>query len=400
MKSRIYISIYILALLSACKQHDDTVSTTKMSIGISINTIEQVAGEPIRGVINGHNMEDITLMLKSLNGYHLIPLLDDSNSMAFDIPRELILKSGDYYLCAMSKRKIQDEIFFKIIPNQSDQLIEAFTGPKTIQIGSEEKALVVSIPKDEFNNPIADNSLIEYNINKSGVFRNEKIITKNLTAVTSLDGGDKTGKTLIGIQTQNSYSRENEFTTTPGWAENFKLELIEQYPFADSRQFYKIKTSVIKDGYGNIVSNGTLVQFILRKDAMVIGYYSGYTIGGIAQVAIQNPNTATDILVDAHCGVNKSNILTLVFKKAIDQLIVKQESGNIVIGPLYGALKQLVPDGFIIDVLINEKDQRIIETENGTGSLSLEDFEDGQYKAIITSGGMTEEINFTIPQLK
>lgn len=95
---------------------------------------------------------------------------------------------------------------------------------------------------------------------------------------------------------------------------DFKLDLNRIHSYADGKGLSTLTTAVIKDQFGNIIKNGTLVSFLLKSGYNTLKIYEK-TINGIAQIKCLHPNKAQNFEVLASInGLAKSNTINITYK--------------------------------------------------------------------------------------
>ena len=174
------------------------------------------------------------------------------------------------------------------------------------------------------------------------------------------------------------------------------------HDFADGNQIIKFKSDKIKDEFGNVVSDGTLVTFMIKNQKDAYFYTVGTTIDGVVEARTLHPSAAAEWNVQAYItGASKSNAINVSFKTAIADYEIYFSKGNrnIDIGPLKSFMKQLVPDGILVQLDIYSSTGEFIETKKTTTKkgvsnifLSPEYLPDGTYTFIIEAAGIKKEI--------
>jgi hypothetical protein len=173
--------------------------------------------------------------------------------------------------------------------------------------------------------------------------------------------------------------------------------------YADGNEMLTLKTSPITDRFGNLLTDGTLVQFKVTTSDQMIATSSGVTINGIAQTKFLHPDVPSQWTIQGFVqGMAESEQFELEFKSVIDgfQVNMTEASAQIIAGPLRNFMGQLVPDGVqgilkFDDVMYPET---IVESENGRIIFEIDSskFEAGVYTSQITVLGTTESFKLNI----
>ena len=389
------ITLFSLLLLQSCQ--DTTAPTPPDPIAraqIKLKSDHNYqAGHPIWMMIQTKNKKVKPVELIISNGLYTVTSIRKTNKK-IKLDSALFKTSGTYDLLVLEKGKIlyKRQIFIK-----SDDIIEPldiYTGPSSIIVGGQQKSMITVIPTDKHDNAIYSENLVKIK-SKRGKRINKQTSIKHLIGQQEITSKEKSGKIILGVKIDKNTSREQEIQETPDWANSFTLNLIKHYPYADNRQYLKLRTSRITDKYGNQIADGTLVHFHTYEKNLIAASYKAIVIDGIANVFIRNPNHACDWTIKASIGpVISSNEIKVKFLSNIDKLVYTYDDfiKQIRVGPLKSALGQLVPDGTTVTLTHNETTYED-ETYNGVitfhlvelGILSKEEI-------VISAGGFNQKI--------
>lgn len=321
------------------------------------------------------NTPDCQLLLNSSWGTWWLNLSKNE----FNIPDSLMMQSGLLDLSLFCNKNLIAETQIFIKPLQAYEPLETFMGSKSITAdGGEHWAMITAIPTDKFINPVNDNTPVHFGFKRpNGTSEAYDIPTKNLISYKKIYSQQKIGKTIVTIKAANAAGKEKEVLEIPGYPTSFNIEYDELYLYADARQYFKLKTSIIKDKFENIVNNGTLVSINIKDTDGSHRQFTSYTIGGIARLMIQNPKKAGTMQISANIyGDVVSNQLSIQFEEAIKDFKVSynKQTEELKIGPLVGAMNQYVPDGAEVEVILNstQKHFKVLATE-GYAKLSLKE---------------------------
>ena len=148
---------------------------------------------------------------------------------------------------------------------------------------------------------------------------------------------------------------------------------------------------MLKDLNGDIISDGTLIQFkVQHKDKSV--QYNSYSIDGVANVYIRNPSYASRWFAKAFIGdqVILSNTIVMDFKTNVKSIPIELINDAIIVGPIGSYIGQFIPDGTKVRLKNNGK-SIIEESEDG-----MVKFEKPQFLSDpqIIVGGVTKDLNY------
>ncbi|NNE03029.1 MAG: hypothetical protein HKN52_07675 [Eudoraea sp.] len=316
MKSIIYI-VVLLAVLGC----SETVNKSPVPILKLIESpINSIAGEDIKiGFdIVGEGMPH--LLLENALGISIIQGQKNNTTVWYTIPSQYTEKSGTckWYLYYQQKQLDKGEIV--ITSKAAVAKLETYLGPRSIYAGTSDYTMLVTIPTDEYDNPLSDGTevFIERQISKS----REKVTskTKDFISYKRIYAVEEASRMLITSSALETSSKELTVDIHPAQATGFDIDYDRNHDYADGNQMITFKTSVIKDSYGNVVADGTLATFlIVDKDSMKLTA-QGTTINGIASANMLHPEEEDLWEVVAYVtGAAKSNTILVPFKPAIQE---------------------------------------------------------------------------------
>ena len=372
-----WIVILFLLLTFACNKQEEkasmakTVLTTKLS-GNKIEPLQQkgtikAGSELFYDLITTFGLDDCILIWRSvfgdqvLNGSYL-----SKNTIRFYIPTELTQKSGFVNVLIYQKDELVQESALIIEPLEATGIAESFLGPRSLLIDKNQKSMMSVIPLDKYRNPMPDNyqSTFKFKYPKESV-RTLKTKVNDFVAYKYFLPQSKTGKIRLAANAGMGNTLEEEILIQPGEALDFEIFVKELYPYADARQHMILKSSRIIDKFGNSIVDGTLINFVITDNHNRKSFYNGVSIGGVVEVHIENPSIATNWNVQAFLfGDVSSNELNLNFVSALKDYEIKLKDRKFYIGPVVGALDQIVPNGTIAILVING-DTVKLEIEEG-----------------------------------
>jgi len=244
---------------------------------------------------------------------------------------------------------------FYIYSKQEVNNIESYLGPPSIEAGTKNYSMLVNIPTDVYDNPLANKTEVTVNHQFLNTLHVKSTITDNRISYTNLHAYNKTGRILIGSSCLNKDTKEFTLNIMPSVPTNFKIFANRHHQYADANQIITIKTSQIKDKYNNIISDGTLVTFIITTNKKTILKTTGLSINGIATAKMIHPNHKDTWQIKAHIAeMATSNYLNLEFNTAISQIktAFNIEDRIIKVGPLKSFMNQMIPDGIEVHLVL------------------------------------------------
>ncbi|WP_341227099.1 hypothetical protein [uncultured Arcticibacterium sp.] len=342
------------------------------------------------------------LLVSTSWGNYVVEPQQENSKWIFAIEDSLTQTAGAYILDLACEGRLLKSKQMQVFSGLPAEPLEAFVGSKSIEADNGEHwAMILAIPTDTFDNLTADKTPVNFSLHRPDE-RVEKLNknTEHGVAYHKIYSKSKVGKTIIGVRAGAATAKEKELLEMPGFPVNFNIYAERVYSFADKRQNFHLKTSVIKDKYGNIVADGTLLNIDVTDSDNSKRILTSYTMDGVAELDIQNPSLAGKILINGSIyGDAKSNELELSFKKYLAKLPVRfsAEEKAVIVGPLVGPLKQYMSDGAEIEMYIESLDMlKIGVVKNGYAKIDLTDMKAGNYKGLVSSGGLESEVDIKL----
>ena len=295
----------------------------------------------------------------------------------------------------------------EITPNlASKTLLESYLGPPSIQAGNRDYSMLVVVPTDMFDNPLPKNTSVKINEQFLETISTSEEKTNNFIAWKNIYAKEKSGDILVSATCSGTNSKEFTAVIYPSNATNFTINFKRNHSFADGNQLTQLITSTIKDEFGNTISDGTMVDFIIENEKNQLLKTNATTINGIAYAKILHPDYSTTWKVKAYIsGLAESNSLNIYYKPVLSNFNVNFSKNNrkITVGPLQSFMNQLIPDGALVKLHIYEA-EKLVETKTETSNkgyaifkLSSEFYTEDNYKFIIETLGISkkfENINY------
>lgn len=375
---KVYYYISLLLFFIGCKSEKaiDEFSTQQVDISATLQITPEFikAGENIliEAQLSSTEFKNdwFQLHLNSTIGTRVYKAQSKQGKLTFKIPAAENELACKVWLKLVYKDQLISRDYFNILPQVASDKIVSYNGPKTLFAQDDDGSMNVSIPHDEFENPLIPRSIVNYSSSFNGQAKqSSKAFVNHLIAYKITQSRTQKGKFLIGTSAYEGYSREQELIIEPVMPHDLKIEVIKFYPFADSRQFVHLRSKVIKDKLNNIVTDGTIVNFVIYEKSELVASYQAFTISGVANVFIENPTTKRSWQVFASLyGSAVSNPINLNFDKNVKTFKVIQEANtnHIIIGPVFGNLGQMVPDGTPVTItLLDQKYTDLQYIESG-----------------------------------
>jgi prophage maintenance system killer protein len=401
MRKTIYI-VLLLSIVLLLAFGTALEKTQKEVFSLSTKTRYFVAGNEIKMQFSSDSKNtNPQLYIIHSYGKTLVEGISENGKLTFEIPDLYAKKTGTVSWFLLASEKTIAQGIFEIIPNKNTQTqIENYLGPRSILAGGKEFTMMVAVPTDSFDNPVMENTpvLIKNQFLNNITIDAEK--TKDFIAWKNIFSSKPSGKILVSTECKNVATKEIETEVYPNVATNFSINYSRNHDFADGNQITTFSTSIIKDQYENVVSDGTLVSFIITTQNNTILKTFGTTIKGIATGQLLHPDHADFYTVKGYItGIAESNSLNIAYKPILSTFNYTFSDGNrtLTVGPLKSFMNQLVPDGIKVTVKIVHKNKVVSTLQEGTSNgsakfyISSDFYNEKNYRFEITTLGITQK---------
>ncbi|WPR72513.1 hypothetical protein SLW70_05075 [Flavobacterium sp. NG2] len=378
------------------------ISTERTTFRLQTTQESFVAGRPIALTFSTPSKSNQPqLLLIHTYGKTVLNTENNNGKLVFKIPSIYSLKTGvvSWYLVENKKNVASGN--FTIVPNDATPtVLENYLGPPSLLTGTEHFTMMVAIPTDSYDNPKQDNTTVVIKDQFLEDITATEKKTDNFIAWKNIYSRTKAGKMLVSTACNTTDSKEFETDIQPSPSENFTIKYSRPHKFADGNQITFIETSVIRDKYGNLVGDGTLVTFqVTTQNNILLKTYAA-TINGIAIGQLLHPDHQDTYTVKGYVvGIAESKPIQISYNALIDHFTYKftEKNREITVGPLRSFMKQIVPDGIKVELNIFHKDElietKIVETQKGIAKFYLLTpfYKKSEYQFEITTLGITQK---------
>lgn len=356
------------------------------------------AGSTIYLLFKNANKNDV-LFVKNSYGIQIVKPNIENNILKFRIPYFMSKHKGIINWKLISKKEKLTG-FLTIYPLKKVKSLETYLGPPSIIAGGKDYTMLVVIPTDSLDNPTQDSTIIKV---KHQFLENEdvnEIKTKHNFAFKKIYSPLQTGRMIISSESNQINSTEFDINIMSANATDFEIYYSRNHKYADGNQIITFSTSIIRDEYGNTISDGTYVYFTIKNKNGNILTTSGTTINGIATGKIVHPDKEDEWEIKAYIhGISESNKLNVTFNQAVLELNVAFLNGNrtIKVGPLKSFLNQMIPDGLKVELVLRTNNKKILQTistsKKGYATFTLDKYlyKNGIYTIEIRAAGLVRK---------
>lgn len=369
------------------------------SIKLITSKKEFISGDAI-SLLFSEASNDLKLLVSNSYGSIVLNSETESGKTTFNLPNVFSNKSGIITWTLLdSKQNLNGQLIVK--PKSTASKIETYVGPPTILAGHEDFSMLVSIPSDEFDNPLPEGTLVNIKEQYLNAIITDSITVEHLLAYRIINTKSETGRILLGSYLGQKSSKEFTVDILPNAPKNFEINTSRPHDFADGNQLTTFTTSVLKDNYNNPVSDGTLVVFQIQNSEGYLLKTYGSTVNGVATGSIVHPDYATQWNITGFVeDLAKSNTITLNYREAVQDFEVNfsEDGAEITVGPFKSFMSQILPDGQIVKIQIESNNQVLLSkigTTNKQGMVIFEvhpsELENGTFNLKVTASGIEKE---------
>ena len=349
--------------------------------------------------------QDHTLRLVVFHNFGISTYLKKVENcfVGFDLSQSLTEQSGELSLRLYADTElIAQELFIISTDTTQLPLLDALCGPRQILTGGEDHTALVSTTLDSLDNPWPEGTPTRFDY----VFKNTvKTAIKNSKPLYTYQifySDNESGNAVISVQSQKGTHSEFDLTLHPNFPQDFLIKSDRDHYYADGKQVTEINTSRIVDRFGNVTSDGTIVNFIIEAKGHPFQTGIGRTINGVATLKIPAPLSPITWNVSAQINqFAKSDEIAINYQKSISPFSAKElSSKRIEVGPITSFIGQLVPDHTHVDLHIfqNGELHQIITafTKNGIARADLTplNLAPCEYEILVNCGGEQTMLTF------
>lgn len=394
----IYISLITIVIIGLTTLKNDKPKET-YSLKTEVTSV--FAGDVINLEFSSNSNNMVQLYCSNSYGSVLLSPDIENKVLKFHIPESITKKSGvlNWQLTTTSNT-LRGKITVK--PKPTIKTIESYLGPPSIEAGGTDYTMLVVIPTDDLDNPLADSTKVQVKHQFLDHQVNDLIFTKNGFAYKNIYSYTPSGRILISSESLGLNSKEYDVNVMPAIPADFSIKAQRIHDYADGNQITTFETSIIKDRYNNVISDGSFVSFYITDKNGNKTMTSGTSINGVARSKILHPDHEDQWTIKAYIeGMANSNSITLDYKQAVSDFDVAFSDGNriIRIGPLQSFMNQKIPDGLAVKLKVynNDKliDELLQESYDGYVKFKLNEdrFSATKYSFVIESAGITKSYN-------
>ena len=400
--------LLILLFFGACSKRQETAILNSSEISAIPHKTNFYADEKIELKFKTVDSTGIKMILENAYGAITLKPSMQNTTITFTVPDFISRKTGLCHWSLLSNDEQQLEGSLKISPTQTtDVSVESYLGPRSINAGKRDYAMHVIAPTDEFDNPLPEGTTLSSIYQFGNNINSTPIILKNLIGWQNIYSPLKSGRILVMATCRESTSKEFTTVVYPANAVDFDISFERNHDYADGNQVILFSSDSIKDEFGNIVSDGTLVSFVATNSEGIQLKAVGTTLNGIAKARFLHPYKPDNWEVKAYVtGTAESSVIGLSFRIAIKDYQIKfnKETSIVEVLEIKSFMEQTAPDGIPIEIKVFDATNSLVLEDRTTSrlgqanfKLTREYFEPGNYSIEINVAGLSKKMTITLP---
>lgn len=321
--------------------------------------------------------------------------VSSAGTARFDLPVDFTRTSGSVSLLAAAG-PLTAHAALELVPGRAAFPVQSVVGARSIVADGRDLSMVVTIPIDSWGNAVADGTGVRVSRSSpTGAPSSSEVVISHLLAWQELPSGTAAGRGYVWAATQGRTGPQVSLDEVAGPPLPFTLATVDPalagHTGADGQTLIRVRTSLLRDRYGNVEPDGTSVMMKWVGPASS-SQAEATTVAGVAEVSVQVPSTPQTFTLTAQCrGTDTTSPLRLAFAAVVTDvpLVVHRSPPNlsVTIGPINRNTGNFVPDGTTATVVaLDGQGHRV----SGTGELV-----DGGVTVLMPSDGLVGAVTVT-----
>jgi hypothetical protein len=322
--------------------------------------------------------------------------------MNFVIPREIAQKSGDLDLRLIYGKRLLDFATITITPRTTSEIqMENYLGPPSMIAGNKDFSMMVAMPTDEFDNLLPDSTVVTMREQIGETSRSKDLYIVNGYVWKNIYATDNVDKVFVSAECLGVNSKEMETEILPSIPVDFSIYAIRTHSYADGNQITSLSTSIIKDVFGNIIADGTMVTFTIITSEGNTLRTSGSILNGVAEGQILHPDHPISWEIKGVIsGIAESEPIAIEFESITRDLKVyfSEDDKKLIVGPITSYMNQLVPDGTEVSLYTGDRFIILKSSFNGMVDFDLRqhEFESGENEITVNALGLSKTLKLKL----
>ena len=394
------IAVIVLWLLPVDKANYEP-SFTPTQAQLQLAEIPIVAGSPLCLAVNITSNDPLELapdlVWSSSYGTTIFSLgYEDSGLSCYVIPQSYTQQAGTVSWKLVSEQQVVDQGTLTIEPDMKNLgEVATYLGPRSITANPRDYTMLVSVPTDHYDNLLTENTPVTLKTQYQGTINTTTYALTHGIVWQRIPVPLQAGRLSTSASVDSQSGKELVADIFPDLATPFTIQTSRVHSYADGNEQLTIQTSQIKDAYGNIVDDGTLITFQIENEQQQFWQTVGTTVNGYAFAKALHPETPVEWRIKAVIeGITESPEIAITFTSILSDFTVTQRNRELSVGPLTSYLGQRVPDGIVVTLAIDGYDTPITaSTIDGYARFTLPEaaYPNGTYTITSTALGITKK---------
>lgn len=364
-------SFAVLAFMEArpALQVPDALAFVELSIEHP-KTID--VGETIPVTVQGLARDQVVhLSLDAGYGPRTISSISSGGTARFLVPAADDPSSGLVLIEAVSGER-RGLSTIEVVPGEATSPLAVFLGPRTIEVGSSDTAMIVAIPADSLGNPASTGTGVEFTVTRpGGDTSTDSTQTEKLLGYLDIGSRTTTGRTVASARSGEAQGVERVFDEVAAFAAPFSVEVVGEIPVANGRDLFTIASGELVDEFGNRLPDGTIGHLEL-SGATGRRRISSSVIDSRLRFNIEAPRRPGQTVAEVFSSGGQSNPLTITFPSAIAAIPIEithePEFSRIDVGRVVEPDGAFIPDGTLAQIT---SDGQVYEAIIDAGAVSI-----------------------------
>lgn len=335
-----------------------------------------VAGSPVTVLVTGSpDGATVSLVLIGSLGTSTLTAVASTGRARFDLPPDVTRASGTLTVLAASGAQLTGRATLDVEPGRAAGPVQAVVGARSIVADARDLSMVVTTPVDAWGNAVADGTpVLVSRSSPTGALSASTVPVSHLVAWQDLPSGTVAGRGQVWVATGARTGAQVSLDEVAGPPVPFTLSesapQLAAHTGADGRTLVPVRTSLLRDRYGNVEPDGTSV--VVRWEGEEgASEAEALTVDGVAELSVQAPATPQTLTFTARCrGTDTVGPLRIGLASVVAVVPVSARRSAtdlaVTVGPVDRTTGTFVPDGAVVALVVRDGSGHAV---TGSGAL-------------------------------
>ncbi len=351
----LFPAIFVLSQKPAATTELPVASQWNATLAIEAPA-QVAAGSPFSVLVKGAAPQS-TVTLQVQGNYGPRTFTTVANGQArFDIPAADWAESGTLTLLAFADEQVGVNQL-EILPDVAVDPVDTYVGPRTVWADSQDFTMAVTVPKDTFGNPVADDTAVAYDVTRAnGQSQKFTSKTRGLLSYITAFSTTTSGRSTIAITSGDANGTEESFLEVAGPPATITLTPQDELPLADGRTLLRLRTEQLFDQFDNELPDGIIADLLVNKQDTIVRRLQKTVQKGTVEFTVEAPDEASELTFIVAINGVQSEPLILSFETAVNNNFSatswQLQDGEWVtgIGEVVTAKGSYIPDGAVATI--------------------------------------------------